>query len=110
MSGRRLRLNPTAITRLSILLLVVLSAVLAAVIAPHDPGRQYLAARNAPPAWTQGGSTLHLLGTDRLGRDILGRIVHGARISLVTAHFAVVGSATLGTLLGLVDGYSGHLV
>ena len=110
MSGRRLRLNPTAITGLSMLLLVVLSAVLAPVIAPHDPGRQNLAARNTPPAWIDGGSMEHVLGTDRLGRDILSRIIHGSRISLVTALLAVAGSATLGTLLGLVAGYSGRLV
>ncbi len=110
MSGRRLRLNPTAITGLSILLLVVLSAVLAPVIAPHDPGRQNLAGRNTPPAWTQGGSMEHVLGTDRLGRDILSRIIHGSRISLVTALLAVAGSAALGTLLGLVAGYAGRLV
>jgi peptide/nickel transport system permease protein len=105
---RRLRLNPTGITGLTILSLVLLSAVLAPVIAPHDPNRQNLLARNNPPAWIEGGSLTHPVGTDRLGRDILSRIIYGARISLVTALLAVTGSALVGTTLGLVAGYGGR--
>jgi peptide/nickel transport system permease protein len=107
---RRVKLNATGIVGLSILVVVVLSALLAPVVAPHDPNRQNLLARNAPPAWIEGGSTAHLVGTDRLGRDILSRIVHGSRVSLVTALLAVAGSAVLGTTLGLVAGYAGAWV
>lgn len=110
MKGHRVRLNATAITGLAILAVVVASALLAPVIAPHDPGRQNLMQRITPPAWIAGGSLAHPLGTDRLGRDILSRIIHGSRISLVTALFAVAGSAAIGTFMGLVAGYSGRLV
>jgi peptide/nickel transport system permease protein len=106
----RIRLNATAITGLAILLVVLASALLAPVIAPHDPGRQNLTERNTPPAWIAGGTATHPLGTDRLGRDILSRIIYGSRISLVTALFAVAGSAAVGTFMGLVAGYSGGLV
>lgn len=109
MPGRRLRLSPTAITGLSILQPVMLSAVLAPVTAPHNPGWQHLAARNAPPARTQGVCTHHRLGTDRLGRDILSRIIHGARTSLITALLAAAGTDARGTLLGLMAGYAGRL-
>jgi peptide/nickel transport system permease protein len=110
MRGRRIRLNATAITGLTILAVVVLSALLAPMVAPHDPGRQNLLQRNTPPAWIAGGTMVHPLGTDRLGRDILSRIIHGSRISLVTAILAVAGSAAIGTFLGLVAGYSGRVV
>lgn len=106
----RLRWSATGVTGVTILSLVVLCAALAPLISPHDPNRQNLLARNVPPAWIEGGSTEHLLGTDRLGRDILSRIIHGSRISLVTAFFAVAGAGALGTLLGLVAGFAGAWV
>jgi peptide/nickel transport system permease protein len=110
MNARRIRLNAKGFTGLAILLLVGLSAVFAPIVAPHDPGRQNLLARNSPPAWIEGGTGAHPLGTDRLGRDILSRIIYGSRISLVTALLAVAGSAAVGTLLGLVAGYAGRFL
>src|SRR5690606_27152013 len=64
------------------LVLLLICAVFAPLIAPHDPAAQSLADRLTPPAWTDGGSWDHPLGTDNLGRDILSRLIHGSRISL----------------------------
>lgn len=97
--------SKTAVIGLGLLLLVVTFAVFAPVLAPHDPLEQNLATRLQPPAWMQGGDSQHPLGTDHLGRDILSRIIYGARVSLLVAVIAVAVSGTLGTLLGLAAGY-----
>ncbi len=91
----------------AILLLIVLSAVLAPVIAPHDPLAVNIRHRLAPPAWMDGGSAQHLLGTDQVGRDLLSRMIYGGRVSLVVGVAAVILSATIGVLLGLGAGYFG---
>jgi ABC-type dipeptide/oligopeptide/nickel transport system permease subunit len=83
----------------------VVCAVLAPVLAPHDPYAQAVSARLTPPVWESGGSWRHPLGTDPLGRDILSRIIHGARVSIAAGTLAVVVSMTLGVVLGLVAGY-----
>lgn len=97
--------SKTAVIGLGLLLLVVICAVLAPALAPHNPSQQSLATRLQPPAWMQGGESQHPLGTDHLGRDILSRIIYGARVSLLVAVIAVAVSGTLGTLLGLAAGY-----
>jgi peptide/nickel transport system permease protein len=82
-------------------------ALLAPVLAPHDPYDQELAARLQPPVWASTGSAKHLLGTDHVGRDLLSRIIYGARVSLATGILAVLCSGVLGILVGLVSGYHG---
>jgi peptide/nickel transport system permease protein len=89
------------------LLLLVLVAVFAPWIAPHDPAAQSLTDRLVPPAWSAGGSWDHPLGTDNLGRDVLSRLMIGARVSLVVGVVVVVVAGAVGTLLGVVAGYSG---
>ena len=95
---------------LALLLLVVFSGVMAPWIAPEDPRKGNLRARMAPPIWLEGGSAQHLLGTDHLGRDILSRIVHGARISLIVAAVTLGLGGTTGTILGLLAGWYGKWI
>jgi peptide/nickel transport system permease protein len=91
----------------TLLLLLVIPTLFAAQIAPHNPIKGSLSKRLKPPAWISGGSTTHLLGTDKMGRDILSRIIHGARISLVVSLVAIFVSGSIGTVLGLISGYFG---
>jgi peptide/nickel transport system permease protein len=86
---------------------IALVAVFAGSLAPHDPEIGSLAARFRPPAWQTGGSSEHLLGTDHLGRDVLSRLIFGARISVVVGFTAVIVAGVIGTLLGIVSGYLG---
>jgi len=102
---KRLKLRGKGTTGALLVLLVVLMALLAPVLAPHDPNAQNLMLRLKPPAWEQGGLPAHLLGTDSLGRDLLSRTIYGARISLLVSLMAVSISAVVGSLLGLVAGY-----
>lgn len=92
---------------LTLLLLLVIPTLFAAQVAPHNPIKGSLSKRLKPPAWISGGSTVHLLGTDKMGRDILSRIIHGARISLVVSLVAIFVSGSIGTMLGLIAGYFG---
>ena len=80
---------------------MILIAILAPAIAPHDPIKQNIRQRLQPP------STTHLFGTDDLGRDVFSRIIHGARVSLLTGIFVVGVSAVVGTALGGISGYFG---
>ena len=90
-----------------ILLLIVACSALAPWIAPQDPLAVNIRHRLAPPAWMEGGTTQHLLGTDPVGRDLLSRMIYGGRVSLVIGVAAVILSATIGVLLGLGAGYVG---
>lgn len=87
------------------LALLVFSAIFASFVAPYGPNAQSIADRLTPPAWLEGGSTAHLLGTDALGRDVLSRIIHGARTSVVIGVITVAIAATFGILLGTLAGY-----
>ena len=103
--------NLQVVLGLSILGLMVLTALLAPLIAPHDaPRRQELANRLQPPFLMEGGSWRYPLGTDDLGRDILSRMVHGVRISLLVGGLAVLLSGAIGVSLGLLSGYFGGWV
>jgi peptide/nickel transport system permease protein len=82
-------------------------AVFAPVIATHSPTEQSLPDKLRPPAWQQGGSGTHLLGTDMLGRDLFSRLVHGARVSLTVALFALLSGGLIGLGVGIVAGYVG---
>jgi peptide/nickel transport system permease protein len=89
---------------------LVVTAVFAPYLAPHNPLDGELIKKSLPPAWMQGSDPDHLLGTDRFGRDVLSRIIWGSRISLVVSLVAIGVAGTLGTLLGLISGYRGGLV
>jgi peptide/nickel transport system permease protein len=86
---------------------IVLIALGAGLLAPHDPFTQDLMYRMVPPRWMDGGTPLHLLGTDQLGRDYLSRLILGARISLLIGSLTVVTSGLIGTTLGITGGYFG---
>jgi peptide/nickel transport system permease protein len=83
----------------------VVAAIFADLIAPHDPTKNNLIGRLQPPAFATGGSTDHLLGTDQLGRDLLSRIIHGARVSLAIAFLGTLLGAALGAVCGLCAGF-----
>lgn len=89
--------------------LVVLAAAAPAIV-PHDPYAGDLANRLRPPAWLPGGELAHPLGTDILGRDMLSRLMIGARVSLLVAVFSVVGATVLGSTVGIAAGYAGAWV
>jgi peptide/nickel transport system permease protein len=93
-----------------VLVLLVAMAVFAPLIAPYDPAAQSLRARLVPPMWETGGSWAHLLGTDHLGRDVLSRLIHGARISLIVGVTVVALAGGFGIAVGLVAGYYGGRV
>ena len=102
---RKLARNPAALAGALILLIVLSAAVAAPYVAPHDPARQSLLRRFTPPLWVQGGNASYPLGTDQVGRDILSRIIYGARISLVVGISAVMVSLAVGVSLGLLSGF-----
>jgi peptide/nickel transport system permease protein len=93
-----------------VLLLVVISAIFAPQIAPYDPLHTSLTDRLKPPAFVAGGSDAHLLGTDKLGRDVLSRIIWGSRVSLIVAVSVIVITGGIGTALGIIGGYFGGWV
>ncbi len=102
--------NKTAVAGLIIVVVFIVAAILAPVISPHDPIATSLYDQLQPPAWAEGGSTRHILGTDDLGRDILSRIIWGARVSLLVAVVSVSLAFVCGTLIGSLSGYyKGHL-
>ena len=93
-----------------IFLLVCIAAIFAEQLAPYDPNMMDLMNMTKPPAWMEGGSISHLLGTDNLGRDIFSRMLHGARVSLTVGFLATICSGIVGTILGLISGYFGGIV
>ena len=93
-----------------ILLSVAFVAIFANLLAPHNPEVGSLAARFRPPVWQTGGSTQYLLGTDQLGRDVLSRLIFGARVSMVVGFTAVIFAGAIGTALGILSGYLGGWV
>ena len=103
------RLGPVPTIALAIISTFVLTALLADLVSPHDPLATSLRDRLRPPAWV-GGSEQFLLGTDVLGRDILSRLIHGARTSLLVAALALAGGAGVGLIVALVAGYFGGKV
>lgn len=102
-----LRHDKAGLFGLIFLVLLVLAAIFAPLIAPHDPSEQSLVTRLQPPAWSDGGSWTYPLGTDGLGRDVLSRLIYGARISLLVGVAVVAIAGTIGVGLGVVAGYFG---
>ena len=104
------RLSSYPVVPLAIIGLMVLIALGADVLAPHNPEVGTLGMRFRPPVWQAGGSATHLLGTDHLGRDVLSRLLFGARVSLVVGFTAVIVAGLLGIALGITAGYLGGWV
>lgn len=98
--------DPGGIVGLVLLAVVVGAAVFAPLVAPHSPTEQNLSASLLPPAWLEGGDGAYLLGTDRLGRDILSRTLWGAQVSLIIGFSAVAIACVLGVTIGIVAGYT----
>ncbi len=90
-----------------VLAVFILTGIFAPLIAPHDPERGGLRERNLPPAWEEGGTSKFLLGTDHLGRDMLSRVIFGARISLVVAAVTLGVGMGIGVASGLAAGWYG---
>ena len=104
--GRLVR-NRMVVVGGALVLLMLLGALLAPVIAPHDPLLQQTGNRLKPPIWVTGDLG-HPLGTDSVGRDVFSRVLYGSRISLPLGVAAVLISCAIGTCLGLVAGYYGR--
>lgn len=92
---------------ITLFLLVVIAALFAPWIAPHDPLQQNLRAAKQPPAWAAEGTWEYPLGTDSIGRDVFSRIIYGSRVSLTVGFFGVLIASSLGLVIGLVAGYLG---
>lgn len=93
-----------------VLIVVLLMALFAPALAPHDPYRQDLVKRMAPPIWAEKGTWEHPMGTDNLGRDYLSRVIYGCRVSLLIGFACVMIAAVIGAVLGLAAGYFGGRV
>ncbi len=102
--------NRGSVWGLGVLLFMIFLAIFAPIIAPFDYATQYRDAFLAPPAWQAGGQWQFILGTDAVGRDLLSRLIYGARFSLFIGALVVVLAMSLGIILGLIAGYMGGLV
>ncbi len=97
--------NRGAVIGLTVFTILVLMAIFAPLIAPHSPDIQYRDALLKPPIWDANSDPRFILGTDPVGRDILSRLIHGARYSLFIGFFVVVGALFVGVILGVLAGY-----
>lgn len=102
--------NKGAVVGLIYIVIMLLIAALAGVLAPHAPNEQFREFLLTPPVWQEGGSWSFILGTDDVGRDILSRLMYGARLSLLVGCIVVILSLILGIILGLMAGYFGGIV
>lgn len=103
------RLPAIPLLALGMVLGLALLAIAAPVLAPYPPTEHNLAKRLRPPAWVAGGSPEHLLGTDLYGRDVLSRVLHGARVSLSVAVATIIVAGLIGGIIGLAAGYFGGI-
>jgi len=104
---RKMRGNTGALIGGTLLAVIILIALLAPLLAPHDPIAQDLSRRLLPPFWHDRAVPEHLLGTDHLGRDYLSRMIYGARVSLGVGLGVILVSGAIGITLGLIAGYFG---
>jgi peptide/nickel transport system permease protein len=95
---------------IAIILAIVVMAIFAPLLAPHSPIDQTLRDKLLPPAWLAGGNDKYFLGTDAFGRDILSRLIYGARVSLMVAVLALTAGGGVGLAIGIVAGYLGGAV
>jgi dipeptide transport system permease protein len=100
-----MRANKGAMAGLIVIALLILTAIFADFVAPHSPIEQFRDKFLQPPAWAEGGSWAFPLGTDDVGRDVLSRIIHGARLSLIIGCIVVTISLALGIFFGLLSGF-----
>ncbi|HEY0439486.1 MAG TPA: ABC transporter permease [Xanthobacteraceae bacterium] len=107
---RRVFAHAGLLIALALLGIIAAMALLAPVVAPHDPYAQDLSRRLIPPIWSAKGTWTHILGTDNLGRDYLSRMIYGARISLLIGVSVMLISGLIGATLGLAAGYFGGRV
>ena len=105
--GRELWQDKAGFIGMVVLLALILMAIFAPLIAPHDPAGQNLLVKFTPPVWETGGTWLYPLGTDNLGRDVLSRMMHGAGVSLFVGVAVVALAGGFGVLMGLLAGYRG---
>lgn len=108
--SRLLFKSKTGTIGLIIVVVVVLMAVFAGALAPHDPAKTHAAKRLTPPMWMEKGTAEYPLGTDNLGRDVLSRIIYGSQVSLLVGVCAVIVAGAIGVVLGLVSGYYGGII
>jgi peptide/nickel transport system permease protein len=92
------------------MVVLVIPAIFAELIAPYDPVENSLRNRLLPPFWMEGGGFDHILGTDKVGRDILSRLIYGSRVSVIIASISIVVGGLIGTSLGIIGGYFGGWV
>jgi peptide/nickel transport system permease protein len=104
---RLVALRRTPVMPLGIIIILVLTALLANVLTPYSPVNISLPDRLRSPFWEQGGSLAHPLGTDPMGRDLLTRLIYGARISLLVGFLGLLVGGGVGAALGLIAGYAG---
>ena len=102
--------NKGAVVGLAYIVIMLLVALFAGVLAPHAPSEQFRDALLHPPVWQEGGSWHYILGTDDVGRDVLTRLMYGARLSLLVGCLVVVLSLILGVVFGLMAGYLGGVI
>ncbi|MGK3144003.1 dipeptide ABC transporter permease DppC [Pantoea sp. C2G6] len=102
--------NKGAVVGLVYIIIVLLCAIFADLLAPHAPAEQFRDALLHPPVWQEGGSWSFILGTDDVGRDVLSRLMYGARLSLLVGCLVVVLSLIFGVIFGLLAGYLGGVV
>ncbi len=102
---KKLIRNPKALFGSSVVLIFVFVAVFAPFLTPIEPTKQVLSKRLIPPAWTKEGNWGHPLGTDALGRDLLSRLMYGARVSLIVGVFGALACVVVGLPLALLAGY-----
>jgi peptide/nickel transport system permease protein len=107
---RRIFAHKGLLIGVTLLAVIALMALVAPLIAPHDPYAQDLSRRLIPPVWHDKGTWAHAFGTDNLGRDYLSRVIYGARISLLIGFAVMVISGLIGVALGLAAGYFGGRV
>ena len=102
--------NKEAVVGMFYIILMVLIAIFAGILAPHAPDEQFRDFLLAPPVWEDGGSWQFILGTDDVGRDLLSRLMYGARLSLLVGCLVVVLSLIMGVTIGVIAGYFGGVV
>ena len=102
--------NKGAVVGLVYIIIVLLCAIFADLLAPHAPAEQFRDALLHPPVWQEGGNWSYILGTDDVGRDVLSRLMYGARLSLLVGCLVVVLSLIFGVIFGLLAGYLGGVV
>ena len=109
-SGAFIKLRRLPIIPLFVVSVIVFVAIFAPFVAPHHPLQADFEKRNVPPVWDVEGTSDYLLGGDHIGRDVLSRIIYGARISLLVAVTVLIAGTLFGTVLGIAAGYLGGAV